>query len=81
MSLMPFSSGSFASIFLTQFLQSMVGRCEQVLFENKLKDGSFVGYTKNYTPIRVISNDNLSGKILDVIITDAKDDYCVGEVK
>lgn len=64
-----------------EFLQSMVGKCEQVLFENKLKDGSFVGYTKNYTPIRVKSNDNLSGKILDVIITDAKDDYCVGEVK
>ena len=63
-----------------RFMQSQVGLTEPVLFETKSKDGFMEGYTKNYTKIRVKDSAIESGKIYDVRITEAFDDYCVGEL-
>lgn len=62
------------------FLNSQVGLNEQVLFESKTHDGYYEGYTKNYTPIRVKSEDNISGKILNVKVIEARDEFCIGEL-
>lgn len=60
-----------------EFLISQVGRVEEVLFEIKNRNGFYEGYTKNYTPIYVKSDNNLVGKIKPVTIIEAKDDYCI----
>ena len=61
-----------------EFLQSQVGLTEQVLFETKNKDGFYVGYTKNYTPVHTLSDIDLLGKIVSVKIIKAERDYCIG---
>lgn len=69
-----------ASISRKAFLITQVGKTEEVLFENKMKDESFAGYTRNYTPIRVKSEIDLSNQIKNVLITKVCDDYCIGEI-
>lgn len=59
----------------SDFLQSQIGRKEYVLFERR-HNGVYEGYTKNYTPVFVKTEVNLSGKILPVKITDAVDERC-----
>lgn len=61
-----------------RFMQSQVGLTEPVLFETRSKDGMMEGYTKNYTKVRVKDDRNLSGEIVDVKLTEAHDDYCIG---
>lgn len=62
------------------FLRSQTGRVEPVLFE-RLRRGYLEGYTKNYTPVRVFSDDtSLCGKIANVKLTEAKEDWCNGEL-
>lgn len=63
-----------------EFLKTQVGLTESVLIE-RLRHGYLEGYTKNYTPVHIISdNDNLCGQIVNVKITSAEDDYCMGTV-
>ena len=57
----------------------MAGKTVSVLFEMP-KDGYACGYTKNYTPVRVKTEENLSGKIRDVLITETFNDFCIGEI-
>ena len=61
-----------------RFMQSQVGLTEPILFETRSKDGMMEGYTKNYTKVRVKDDRNLSGEIVDVKLTEAHDDYCIG---
>lgn len=61
-----------------EFLKSQVGITESVLIE-RMRRGYLEGYTKNYTPVHIISNDDsLCGKIVNVKITDSQDDFCIG---
>lgn len=63
-----------------EFLQSQVGRIEPVLVE-RLRHGYLEGYTKNYTPVHIISeNEELCGQIVDVKIISAEDDFCNGNI-
>lgn len=63
-----------------EFLRTQVGMTESVLIE-RLRHGYLEGYTKNYTPVHIISdNDNLCGQIVNVKITSAEDDFCVGTI-
>lgn len=62
------------------FLQSQIGREEDVLFETKEANGAFIGYTKNYTPVQVTSQTDLSGQIKKVKILKIDGEECVGEV-
>ncbi len=62
------------------FLQTQSGLTESVLVE-RYRHGYLEGYTKNYTPIHIMTdNTNLCGKITNVIITKAFDDYCEGKL-
>ncbi len=62
------------------FMQSQIDRVMPVLFETKAKDGSFEGYTMNYTKIKVYDDRISGGEILNVRVIEAFDDYCVGEL-
>ena len=44
------------------------------------KDGYVEGYTENYTPVRVFTDENLQGEILNVLIKSVNDDTCIGEI-
>lgn len=63
-----------------EFLKNQVGNTYSVLFERKRSEGYWEGYTMNYTPVHIYSDDELANKILDVKITKAYDDYCDGEL-
>lgn len=63
-----------------EFLSKQIGKTFPVLFE-RCADGLAEGYTPNYSKVLVKSNDNLSGRILDVKITSAEKDYCIGEIE
>lgn len=52
----------------TKFLISQIGRNEKVLFETKDNNGLYEGYTKNYTPVRVKSDKDITGKICEVVL-------------
>lgn len=60
------------------YLKEQIGKTVNVLFETD-KENFSEGYTENYTPIRIYDDIKRSGEIIKVKITDAKDDYCIGE--
>ena len=62
------------------FMQSQIGLTMPVLFETVDKQGYFEGYTPNYTKVKVKDDTLRGGESFDVKITEAFDDYCVGEV-
>ena len=52
----------------------------ELLIENEIEPGVFQGYTENYIPVRIKSEDKtLIGKIISVTVTDCCDDYCMAE--
>ena len=56
------------------------GLTEEVLFE-RLRKGYLEGYTKNYTPVHVISDDHsLCGEVCKVRLVSVGDDCCMGEL-
>ena len=59
-----------------EYLKKQIGKTVNVLFETDKTDYS-EGYTENYTPVRIYDNIKRSGKIIEVKIIDAKDDYCI----
>lgn len=63
-----------------EFLKTQVGKVYKVLFETKTDDNIYGGYTENYTPVRVKSAYNLTGKILNVKIKQVFNDCCIGEL-
>lgn len=53
-----------------EYFSSIVGEDFVVLFENEVGDGIYQGYTKNYTPVRIKSDENIIGKEIKVTIKD-----------
>lgn len=62
-----------------EFLIEQKGKVFPVLFETG-KPGFKEGYTPNYTRVRVKTDEDVTGRILSVKITESHDDYCVGEL-
>ena len=62
-----------------EFLKAQIGRTVSVLFEERLRDGSFQGYTANYTPVRIKCPAIPKG-IVDVKITGVGEDWCTGDL-
>ncbi|MBR5922583.1 MAG: tRNA (N(6)-L-threonylcarbamoyladenosine(37)-C(2))-methylthiotransferase MtaB [Clostridia bacterium] len=61
----------------TEFLKKQVGKIVPVLFEAE-KNGVAEGYTPNYTRVCLNEKIDLKGRIINVRITDAFDDYVTG---
>lgn len=68
-----------ANLLEEKALQKQVGLTAQVLFEQKIGDNIYIGYSKNYTPVHVTSSQNLTHQILPIKITIAKKNHCIGE--
>lgn len=63
-----------------EFLDTQVGLTEEVLIE-RFRHGYLEGYTKNYTPIHIMTDkSDLCGQIVNVNIIKSFDDYCEGEL-
>lgn len=69
--------GDAAAEIRKEYLLKQVGKVYEVLFETEHPEFS-EGYTKNYTPVRIYDGKDRKGKFINVLITDAGDDYCVG---
>jgi tRNA A37 methylthiotransferase MiaB len=61
------------------FLNGLAGQVLPVLFEEG-HDGSFTGFAPNYAQVRVSSQSELRGSILDVEITGAIAGECYGKI-
>ena len=59
-------------------LNEQIGKTLSVLIESKLKDGEKIGYSQNYIQVKVLNCKGNIGSIVDVKITDVKDDMCIG---
>ena len=62
------------------FFAAQTGRVEEVLFEQERDRNVYEGYTRNYTPVRVASAVPLQGQIRQVRLTQALEDFCLGEL-
>ncbi|MBR2410634.1 MAG: tRNA (N(6)-L-threonylcarbamoyladenosine(37)-C(2))-methylthiotransferase MtaB [Clostridia bacterium] len=62
------------------FLKAYIGKTVEVLFETP-KNGIQQGYTKNYTPVAVFCDKDISGQILPVEITELYEDGVSGILK
>ncbi len=71
------SLSSVADSIRNEFLQAQIGSNVSVLIESRQNDGMFMGYTANYTPVKV--ENGVVGEICDVRITDVQGDFCIGE--
>lgn len=60
-----------------EFLKAQIGKVEPVLFERE-KNGYYEGHTMNYTQVIVKSDIDISNQILNVKITQADKNRCVG---
>ena len=63
----------------TEFLQNQSGKVFPVLFET-YSDGFAEGYTPNYTRVIVKTDKFVNGQIVDVLIENAKHDFCIGKI-
>lgn len=62
------------------FLKTQVGKPAEILFETKRADGVWEGYSRNYTPVLLESNENLSGRILTVTLKSTDGEYCTATI-
>jgi threonylcarbamoyladenosine tRNA methylthiotransferase MtaB len=62
-----------------EFLKNQIGQTVSVLFET-YDNGYIEGYTKNYSRVKVKSDLSHSGEILKVKLTEAQNDYCIGQL-
>lgn len=63
------------------YFKSLVNKTVCVLFENEIEKDIFQGYTKNYTPVRIKSETDITGKELSVMITDISDEFCIATLQ
>jgi threonylcarbamoyladenosine tRNA methylthiotransferase MtaB len=77
------SAAMIAAAHKTQqaFLKAQVGLCEEVLFECSCAKNVYEGYTPNYTLVRAVSSDDLSGKLLMTEILTAESGFCTGKIR
>jgi len=65
-----------------EFIRKFIGRDMKVLFETHFQNNNelFEGYTANYVKVVAKSHSDISSAILKVKITEAKDEYLIGEI-
>lgn len=59
------------------FLKGQIGKTLSVLIESRQDDGMYLGYTPNYTPVKVANGE--IGTIKAVTVTSVSGDYCISE--
>ena len=61
------------------FLKNQVGTTAKVLLETET-DGTWEGYTENYTRVKVKAPENKENDIITVKLIETVADYCIGEI-
>ncbi len=51
-----------------EYFNKLIGSREIVLFENNIEDNIYQGYTKNYIPVRMKSDENIIGQEIEITI-------------
>ncbi|MDD6728622.1 MAG: tRNA (N(6)-L-threonylcarbamoyladenosine(37)-C(2))-methylthiotransferase MtaB [Eubacteriales bacterium] len=63
-----------------KYMKDLVGKKKEILFESKVDENTYQGYTKSYLPVRIKSDENLVGKTINVKIVGYSDDeICIAE--
>lgn len=65
---------------IKNFCDSQCSLVCNVLFEARLSDGRYCGYTENYTKVLVKSDKNLCGEILKTHLVKREREHCIGEL-
>lgn len=60
------------------FLLSQIGKTLSVLIETRQDDEMYIGYTANYTPVKVLGDVKI-GDIVNVKIDKVENDFCIGK--
>ena len=64
-----------------QYLESLVGKSYEVLFERERGDSWHQGHTRSYVLVKVkCFTDSLWREMRNVMIISAEDGYCIGEI-
>ncbi|MBZ4666054.1 tRNA (N(6)-L-threonylcarbamoyladenosine(37)-C(2))-methylthiotransferase MtaB [Mahella sp.] len=63
------------------FMRSHIGRTMPVLFEHEIEDGYYEGLTPNYIRVVMHSDTDISGRIINVQLNKAEDDYIEGGIE
>ena len=53
-----------------EFLKQNIGKEHKVLFEQKNEEDYYVGYTENYIKVRLKSDNDLTDKVISVLLSD-----------
>ena len=70
-----------AKISEKQYLESLVGKSYEVLFERERGDSWHQGHTRSYVLVKVkCFTDSLWREMRNVMIISAEDGYCIGEI-
>lgn len=62
-----------------RYLNDLIGKTAEVLFESKVGENLYQGYTKSYLPVQKYSTKNLIGEEVEVKITGHRDNCCIAE--
>lgn len=62
-----------------KFRDMLIGKTMEVLFEDE-KEGMWEGHTGNYVPVRVLSENPLTGRIYNVKLLERRKDYIFGRI-
>jgi threonylcarbamoyladenosine tRNA methylthiotransferase MtaB len=62
------------------YLDSYTGKTMEVLFEREARKGVFEGKTKNYITVFTKSNEDITGRILNVYIEKNDSEVCFGRL-
>ncbi|KOA21240.1 threonylcarbamoyladenosine tRNA methylthiotransferase MtaB [Clostridium homopropionicum DSM 5847] len=65
-----------------EFMNKFIGREMSVLFEqgSNYMENSYEGYTPNYIKVVAESKEDLTGKVINVILKEVKEDFILGEI-
>lgn len=61
------------------YLEGYVGKSAEVLFEQEVKEGIYEGHMTNYVKVHIKSDEDLSGKFVNVKINSVKGDCLIAE--
>ncbi len=61
-------------------LTGFLGKCFPVLYESSQNDIYYEGYTPNYILVKVKSDKDIRGEIIDTYIDSCEDGYCIGHL-
>ncbi|NLM10222.1 MAG: tRNA (N(6)-L-threonylcarbamoyladenosine(37)-C(2))-methylthiotransferase MtaB [Clostridiaceae bacterium] len=64
---------------MLKFRENQIGKTTDVLFEEKI-EGYYTGHTGNYIPVRVLSNKDISGELLNVRLVKNGTDFVIGQI-